>query len=432
MSGYLSAQEAARRLGVTRATLYAYTSRGLVQSVPVPGQPRERRYSAEDVQRLKDRKEARGDPAKAAARGLDWGSPVLESSLTLIQNGRLYFRGQDALELAERATLEDVAALLWQAETAERARLFDQPGRLAPAQWARLRAATADPITLMQAALPLAGAADLAAYDLRPVTVRQTGARILRLFASAVTSQHARAPLHRALQAAWAPRKTELGEALRTALVLCADHELNISAFAARCTASAGASPYDAVSAAMAALKGYKHGGATERVAALFAEAGKPHRAEAALGRWLRRGERIPGFGHPLYPHGDPRAALLLRLAKSAGNQSEWRLVRALSEAGGRLLHELPNLDFGLVALARVYRLPEHAPLILFALGRTAGWIGHVLEQYALDKLIRPRARYTGPPIPSEAQSSDPGGARAARAGKRPAMRPPTTPAAQS
>jgi citrate synthase len=104
----------------------------------------------------------------------------------------------------------------------------------------------------------------------------------------------------------------------------------------------------------------------------------------------LRRGETLPGFGHPLYPAGDPRAALLLKLAGTG-------LARALARAGSELLGDFPNLDFGLVALSRAYGLPRHAPLLLFALARTVGWIAHAIEQCGSGALIRPRARYTGP-----------------------------------
>jgi len=147
----------------------------------------------------------------------------------------------------------------------------------------------------------------------------------------------------------------------------------------------------------MATLKGSWHGGETERVSALFVETGTPKHARSVVANWLRRGERLPGFGHPLYPAGDPRAALLMRLAEASGNEGEWRLVRALAKAGSELLHDPPNLDFGLAALARTYGLPDRAPLILFALGRTVGWIAHAIEQYSMGELIRPRARYTGP-----------------------------------
>jgi len=393
----LTAKQAADALGVTLATLYAYKSRGQLQSEPAPGRPREHRYYREDIERLRERKETRRDPAKAAARGLHWGSPVLPSGITLIHDGKLYYRGRDALKLAESATLEQVAELLWAVEAPELGGLFDQPCALSRQQVAHIRMCTKDPMVKMQMALSLAGAMDLASYDLRPAAVRQAGARIFRLLATVVAGRDSRVPVHLALEAVWPPKKAAVGEVIRMALVLCADHELNVSAFAARCTASAGASPYDAVSAAMAALKGSRHGGETWRVSALFAETGTPGRARNMVANRLRRGERLPGFGHPLYPAGDPRAAMLMRLAEASGNRKEWALVRALARAARELLHDPPNLDFGLVALARTYRLPAHAPIVLFALGRTAGWIAHAIEQYGSGELIRPRANYTGP-----------------------------------
>ena len=395
---YLTATEAAEALGVTRATLYAYASRGQLRSEKVAGRSRERRYYREDVERLKERKEARRDPSRAAAQGLHWGGPVLESAITLIDNGRLFYRGRDAVALAETSSAEQVAALLWAADEAGPEPLFDQPCPLTHRQLARLRSCGGEPLTLLQAALPIAAAADLASYDLRPAAVRQTGARIIRLLTAIIARHDARQPVHRALQMAWAPTKDAVAGVIRTALVLCADHELNVSAFTGRCAASAGASPYDVVSAALATLKGYKHGGAAERVLALAANAGTSKSARALVADRLRRGEDVPGFGHPLYPAGDPRAALLIRLARDSGNEPAWRPFRNLFRAGSDLLHDLPNVDSGLAAVTRTYRLPDQAPLLLFTLGRTIGWIAHAIEEYASDQLIRPRARYTGPP----------------------------------
>lgn len=397
---YWTAQQAAEVLGVTRATLYAYASRGQLRSEPEPGRSKQCRYHREDIERLRERKATRRAPAEAAARALHWGSPVLASAITVIHDGRLYYRGQDVLRLAEKESLEQVAGLLWAAE-AEQDRLFEQPCALSRRQLANLRICAKDPLTLFQSALPIAGAMDLASYDLRPAAVRQTGARIIRLFTTIVAGSPpaVQTPAHLALQRAWAPKKVAVGEVIRKALVVVADHELNVSTFAARCAASAGASPYDAVSAAMATVRGHRHGGATERVAALFVETAKPGRAQAVMANRLRQGERLPGFGHPLYPAGDPRAALLLRLAEESGNKTEGELVRALSRSGSELLQDLPNLDFALVALGRTYRLPDRSPLILFALGRTIGWIAHAIEQYASAELIRPRARYTGPAL---------------------------------
>jgi citrate synthase len=86
-----------------------------------------------------------------------------------------------------------------------------------------------------------------------------------------------------------------------------------------------------------------------------------------------------------------------MRLAEASGNEAEWRAVRNLARAGSEVLQDLPNLDFGLAAVTRAYRLPDQAPVLLFALGRTIGWIAHAIEEYASGQLIRPRARYTGP-----------------------------------
>lgn len=394
---YLTTKQAAEALRVTPATLYAYTSRGLLRSEPVPGRPRERRYYREDIERWKQRKAARRDPSRAAAHGLRWGEPVLESGITLIHDGTFYYRGHDAARLAETSSAEDAAALLWDADESERTRLVQQPCPLTSRQMAQLRACTSDPFTLLQISLPIAATSDLASYDLRPAAVRQTGARILRLWTATIARHDTREPVHRVLQAAWAPKRDAAGDVIRTALVLCADHELNVSAFTARCAASAGASPYDVVSAAMATLKGFKHGGAAERVLTLVRDAETLRSARTAVANRLRDGAHIPGFGHPLYPSGDPRAALLLRLAEASGTESEWRPFRNLVRAGMELLGEAPNLDCGLAAVTRTFGLPDRAPLLLFALGRTIGWIAHAIEEYASGRLIRPRARYTGP-----------------------------------
>jgi citrate synthase len=394
---FLTSRQAAGALGVTRATLYAYTSRGLLRSEPVPGTTRERRYHRDDVERLTARKAARRDPSKAAAQGLRWGEPVLESSITLIQGGTFYYRGHDAVRLAAHASAEDVAALLWNVPDGERERVFAQPSPMDTRRLTLLARHTPDVRTRLQAALPIAGADDLPALDLRPSAVSATGARILRLVTRIVTGSATTEPMHRALQHAWAPRTPAVADVIRTALVLCADHELNVSAFTARCTASAGASPYDVISAALATLKGYRHGGAGARALELVRHAESPRAARSAVVERLRRGEPIPGFGHPLYPGGDPRAAMLLRLAGSSGSAAAWRPFRHLANAAAELLNDAPNLDFGLAAITRAYRLPDDAPFLLFALARTIGWIAHAMEEYASGHLIRPRARYVGP-----------------------------------
>lgn len=400
MRAHLSAAEAAQALGVSRPTLYAYVSRGQLRSDPDPARPKARRYYREDVERLQQLKSTRRDPQGAAARGLHWGGAVLESGITLIDGGRLYYRGQDAVALANSgAGLEETAALLWQVPAAERDGLFEGRSVLTPKQIAQARHATGDPIGRLQAAMAMAAAKDEAALDLRPAAVRQTGARIVRLLVSAATGRtDSHLSVHAVLQRAWAPQSRQAAEVLRSALVLCADHELNVSAFTARCVASAGASPYQVVSAALSALSGYRHGGASARVLAMVGHAHTIAQARADLVNRLRNGDVPPGFGHPLYPDGDPRAVVLLRLARGANQTAAWRSVQHVAKAAVALLHQPPNLDFGLAAVTTCYALPDEAPLLLFALGRTLGWIAHAMEEYASGQLIRPRARYVGPP----------------------------------
>ena len=218
-SYYLTARQAADALGVTRASLYAYASRGLVRSEPLAGRTRERRYHRDDVERLTDRKAARRDPANAARRGLHWGTPVLDSGITLINDGHLYYRGRDAIGLSRTFTAEQVAALLWGDESLETAAAGGAVP-LSVRQIARLRACSTIPLVQLQTALPIAGAADVPSHDLRPAAVRRTGLRIIRLMTAVVADGNGGDPLHVALQRAWAPRRPAVADVIRTILVL--------------------------------------------------------------------------------------------------------------------------------------------------------------------------------------------------------------------
>lgn len=385
-STYLTAAEASRRLGVTRTTLYAYVSRGLLRSRATSGS-RKREYAAEDVEALLQRRHARRDPTAVASAALGMhGLPVLDSSLTLIDGGRLYYRGQDAIALARESTLEHVATLLWDAELAGVGASV-----VGPQQAKRL--AEMPLIERFHTWLATEGAADPTAFNLEPAAVRSVGLTILRgLSIVACGELRSSDTIAATLVRGWSPRGKGARRRIDAALVASADHDLNVSAFTARCIASAGATPYMAITGALAALSGHRHGGHTERVADMLDEPGSAREVIAAR---LRRGEDVPGAGHPLYPDGDPRARLLLELAVDGpAAQRGHDFARALAELLGR--H--PTLDLGLVVLARSLRLPRDAPLALFALGRTVGWIAHILEQYATGVLIRPRARYVGTP----------------------------------
>jgi citrate synthase len=389
---WLTAAEAARVLRVSRATLYAYVSRGYVRSQSKPGSSRERRYSRDDVERLRRRTEERRDPDKAAARVLQWGMPILESSITLIDGDQLYYRGYDAVALSRSRSLEEVASLIWCGR-------FEGTLRSAPPRLpAAGRMDEALPfVARAQSTLAAASARDPLAFDLRPAGVALSGWRILALLTRTATrSPASAATIEQTLAQAWAvgARGADL---LRSALILCADHELNVSSFTARSVASAGSNPYAVVIAGLAALEGSKHGGVAARVESMLESMRRARPLPNAIAERLRRGEPVDGFGHPLYRHSDPRAAALLdQLSERYAKSAELRYVSEFADAAASALGEKPTIDFALAALARVLRLPSGSPLTLFAIGRTIGWIGHAIEQYATGQLIRPRAKYVG------------------------------------
>lgn len=394
---WLSADDAIALLGVSRATLYAYVSRGRIRSEPAPGSTRRRRYSKDDIELLLARNRERRNPEAAAGQALNFGLPILESSITLIADDKIYYRGRDAIELARTASIADVAALIWLG-TADGA-------RIAQAEQAALPACSSTDATFVataQSAIALAAAADPLAFDLRTETVARTGWHILRLLTDVATRT---SPANEPQTTTLAPDATpderlaanwdvpSAAPLIRAALILSADHELNVSAFTARCVASAGAAPYGVVLAGLAALEGFRHGGTTARIDALWTSLTDGIDLTRALSERLRRGERIDGFGHPLYPSGDPRARFLLGMLPESDSTE---FARRFADSAQRLIGELPTLDFALVAIARVLGLPSGTALTLFALGRTIGWIGQAIEQYADGSIIRPRARYAG------------------------------------
>jgi citrate synthase len=394
---FVGSAEASRLLGVSRATLYAYVSRGFIRSQASPGSPRERTYSRDDVERLRRRTEERRAPDKAAAHALQWGMPILESSIALIDGRHLYYRGLDAATLARSRSLEEVAALIWTGR-------FETPRPASSIERLPLSSRQLPFIARSQSLLGAAAARDALAMDVRPATVARTGFRILRLLTrAAVGSDPGDAAVDEVLARAW-NLGARGGDVLRAALILCADHELNVSAFTARCVASAGSNPYAVVIAGLAALEGPKHGDAGARVESMFESVRRARPVRAAVEARLRRGESVDGFGHPLYRAGDPRARLLLDLlGERYGKSAEYRFITEFAHAAAGSTGEHPNLDFGLAAAARVLKLPPGSPLMLFAIGRSVGWIGHAIEQYATGHLIRPRAKYVGvPPVQPE------------------------------
>ncbi|MFV0674853.1 citrate synthase [Variovorax sp. tm] len=397
---WLPAADALELMQVRPQTLYASVSRGRIRAKPDAADPRRSLYHRDDVQRIAARARGRRSVETVASEAIQWGEPVLASAVSTVADGRLLYRGQDACVLAEQATLEDVAGLLWESP----------PPRFAASSAPTLPGTQAAPLQAGLLALASRAATDLPSRGRSRSVLQAEAADAIGALADAMlgTAPAAREmPLHMRLATAW--RRPRAADDLRRALVLLADHELNASTFAARVTASTGASVAACLLTGLSTLTGPLHGGASAAVQALMRHASDIG-AEAAVREWLAHDRPLAAFGHPLYPGGDARCGALLANIELPPAFEELRGI------GERLLGEAANIDFALAALAAVHKLPPGAPLTLFALSRTVGWTAHVLEQQTAGQLIRPRARYTGPmPGTAEAISESRFPARARR-----------------
>ncbi|RWK12091.1 citrate synthase [Mesorhizobium sp.] len=377
MSEWLTREEALARLNVRPQTLYAYVSRGRIGMRPDGTDPRRSQYRADDIAALSTRRARGRSPQAIAESAIAWGEPAITTAISTVVHGRLVYRGKDAVALAATATLEETASLLWASDTfTSFASLTASAARQSgtPTAFARLSALAAE---------------DRPSLGRRPAMLQQDGASATSVLATAIGASPGAEPVHERLARGWSVDAAG-ADLIRKALVLLADHELNASTFAARVAASTGAPIAACLLAGLATLTGPRHGGAGAAAIALVEDAERLGPDEA-IARWLAHDRPLPGFGHPLYPEGDPRAEALLSDFKI--EDGLLRLRDAASAATG--MH--PNVDFALAAVTLGLRLPADAPFRLFALGRSVGWTAHAIEQVTSNRPIRPRARYDGP-----------------------------------
>lgn len=367
MQEWLSREEALAKLNVRPQTLYAYVSRGLIERRADAADPRRSEYRGDDILALTNRRARGRRTASIAASAMAWGEPVIPTRISTVAHGQLIFRGRRAVDLADHATLEEIAALLWERPVAA------FPTAVGDSDPFRALAA------LIAGAKPMIGRAPTKLAQEASVAV----AAIAGAFGAAGDG-----PIHERLAPGWR-LDTAGADLVRRVLVLLADHELNPSTFAARVAASTGSPMAACLMAGLSTLSGPKHGGAGAALAALAAEA-RANGVDAAVARWLAAGHGLPGFGHPLYPHGDPRAAALLPLV--ALDPALIELCDVVMDA----TETLPNIDFALLAIAVALGLPADAPFRLFAIARGVGWAAHAIEQSASGAVIRPRALYQG------------------------------------
>jgi citrate synthase len=357
------------------------------------------------------------------------------------QAGRLSYRGYDVADLAGHVGFEEVAALLWFGElpgpaaaAAFRTRLAAARGLPRPVlDLLRALPRASHPLDVLRTALSLAAAGD---PDVR-LNDREANlgkaCRLMTLVPETAAAWHrlrtGGEPLPARLEGSHAayvlylltgePPRPDLERVMDVVLTLHADHEFNASTFALRVATATLADLGAAVTAAVATLKGPRHGGANEDVLAMLREIGAPERAEAYVGARLgaraalsqrERGDpraRIPGFGHRVYRVDDPRARVLRGLARTMAEVTgRARLFEVAERVGDAVKARtgLPvNVDFFSAVVYDALGVPPDLCTSVFAMGRVAGWCAHALEQFADNRLIRPRAEYVGPaprPLP--------------------------------
>jgi citrate synthase len=337
--------------------------------------------------------------------------------------GALSYRGYDVADLASECCFEEVAHLLWHERLPNSVELREITHDLAAHRALTLPTFEfltrvphhALPMAVLRSAISAVGLHDPRAdSDLATANI-ELAYRLTALAATIVATFHR-------LRYGDEPPLTDPGlshaanflycltgeypddlaiRAFDSCLTLHAEHGLNPSAFAARVTAATLSDMYSAVIAAIGALRGPLHGGANQQVIGMLEEIGGPANARAWIHSRLAANKRVPGFGHPIYEGVDPRAAALAEWRQKLGDhtgQPQWYdISRAVEEV---MLHEQglhPNVDFHSASVYSMLGIDADLYICVFAMARMVGWTAHIMEQWAHNQPIRPRANYTGP-----------------------------------
>ncbi|WP_235007975.1 citrate/2-methylcitrate synthase [Microbacterium timonense] len=389
----LTAVQAAARLGVKPESLYAYVSRGLLT--------RERDAAGSwfdplEVEAFARRRRRQPD---APSRG-PVGTPlmVLDTSLAHVDDDELYYRERPVARLAREHSFEEVLSWLWDVRTVAAC----DPGdvRVARAAMTAL-GPSADLLDRLAVGITALAATDPLRHDPSPTQLPRIGSRLVTGLPAALTDRDPRGVAENLWHALTSQHHPDGVRLLDAALVLTVDHDLAVSTLAARVAASARASGYAVVSAALGAFDAPLHGTASRAAAAMLRTVVAGDSPAAAMARAIRDGGRgIPGFGQSMYAGGDMRARVLLDMLREAPAGADIiAAADAVSDEVARRAGIRPNLDLALGALTLWSGMPDDAGAVIFAIGRIGGWIGHAIEEYDERPMrLRPRGRYVGPP----------------------------------
>ena len=336
--------------------------------------------------------------------------------------GRLVYRGYNVADLAETTSFEEVVYLLWKGNLPNRQELdhlkkeLAESAELAKPVMDLIKSLPKDthPMDALRSAVSVAGIYDPDGNAMTPEANHRKAVRLVAQVPTMVAAfdqvRSGRDPVspnpalglaENFLYMLHGDRPKALhARVFNTALILHADHELNASTFSARVTAGTLSDIYSAVTSAVGTLKGPLHGGANEQVMYMLEKIGTVENAKPWIEGALDRKEKIMGFGHRVYRTEDPRAIILRRLSKEVGEDAgDLRWYHMLNEVresimGSKNLY--PNVDFYSGSVYAQMGIPTDIFTPVFAVSRVSGWTAHILEQYQNNRLIRPRAEYTG------------------------------------
>ena len=363
-----TSRQACGRLSISQQTLYAYVSRGLIRTELHAEDSRRRLYRSADIDQLEHRQQ-RGRSRRAVAHStIDFGEPVLRSRVSSISDGHFYYRSVNAVELSRTASLEDIFELLCETK-------IDRSHSL-----------VGDDL-ISKRRTPLARFIEALAQqvgDGRRKGDKRHAYKLLQIIVSNAARGSRlsnKEEFHQQLARCWSddPRAPDL---IRRALVLSADHELNASSYATRVTASAGSSLSACLLTGVSTLSGDLHGGLSNLCVAWMKDSASRKIGEIEM----NTNQPPPGFGHRLYPNGDPRANEIV--SQCAPPMTWQRIAKKVIKK----THAHPTLDYGLAILEHQLKLPKGSAFSIFAVGRTVGWLAHCFEQRKDGRLIRPRA----------------------------------------
>lgn len=400
---YMTADEVAAALGVSVATVYAYVSRRILSSHRTQGS-RATRYLRADVERIQEKGD---EPHRVDSNAL-----VTQTRITMLTDNGPYYRGQSAIALSETATLEAVAALLWEVDETE---VFpDVPPR--PLETVGGLKTLLEGLSAVDRAsilFPLIENANPRAYDLSPAGFARTGADVMRWFAAIIVGldRPSAEPIHKVVVSRSENPKL-LEPLVRKLLVLAADHELDPTTYAVRAVANTGVTPYRAALAGLTASTGRRLTyGRSDTLTRFVEEVTATADAKEAIIRRLREGDALPGFGSSLYTAGDPRAAALHQaLTEDLDGDQEMRRLNDAIEVAFEVTGQRPDFALLNLFLGRKLGLVRQDGVTL-RLARMAGWIANAMEQYHGRDLVRTRASYTGVLPMEDAQEPSPGSA---------------------